>query len=98
MLCKHDGQCLGSQWPVDLAGGSSYRSSEAGLCRGLGSDWEHLPLTESQQASGVRKLEFLVFHGGPKDSPHVSQWPADTGAEVAGLGPLGSPMGGGHSF
>lgn len=72
MLCKHDGQCLGSQWPVDLAGGSSYRGSEAGLCRGLGSDWEHLPLTESQQASGVRKLEFLVFHGGPKDSPHVS--------------------------
>lgn len=41
-LCRHEGQCLGSQWPVGLAGGSSYGRRQAGLCRGLGSGWQLL--------------------------------------------------------
>lgn len=32
VLCRHEGQCLGSQWPVGLAGGSSYGRRQAGLC------------------------------------------------------------------
>lgn len=32
VLCRHEGQCLGSQWPAGLAGGSSYGRRQAGLC------------------------------------------------------------------